>query len=38
MLQISPDNLTAVPLGDSDRLQVGDFVLAIGNPFGLARP
>jgi Do/DeqQ family serine protease len=37
MLQISGDNLTAVPLGDSDRLQVGDFVLAIGNPFGLGQ-
>src|ERR1044072_2524573 len=37
VLQISPDNLTAVPLGDSDRLQVGDFVLAIGNPFGLGQ-
>ncbi len=29
------DNLTQMPLGDSDQLQVGDFVLAIGNPFGL---
>ena len=36
-MQVSPDNLTAVPLGDSDRLQVGDFVLAIGNPFGLGQ-
>jgi len=37
VLQITSDNLTAVPLGDSDRLQVGDFVLAIGNPFGLGQ-
>jgi S1-C subfamily serine protease len=29
MLQISADNLTAVPLGDSDKLQVCDFVLEI---------
>jgi serine protease Do len=27
--------LTAVPFGDSDSLRVGDWVLAIGNPFGL---
>jgi Do/DeqQ family serine protease len=37
VLQIPATNLTAVPMGDSDRLQVGDFVLAIGNPFGLGQ-
>ena len=37
VLQISGTNLTAVPMGDSDRLQVGDFVLAVGNPFGLGQ-
>jgi Do/DeqQ family serine protease len=37
LLQIPAGNLTAVPMGDSDRLQVGDFVLAIGNPFGLGQ-
>src|SRR5260370_5613848 len=35
VLQIAAGGLTSVPIGDSDRLQVGDFVLAIGNPFGL---
>ncbi len=29
--------LKAIPMGDSDVLQVGDFVLAIGNPFGLGQ-
>src|SRR6202008_1399256 len=37
VLQFPADNLTAVPLGNSDALQVGDFVLAIGNPFGLGQ-
>ena len=31
------EQLTVVPFGDSDRLVVGQKVLAIGNPFGLAR-
>jgi serine protease Do/serine protease DegQ len=35
VIQIPPESLTAVPLGESDALQVGDFVIAIGNPFGL---
>src|SRR5690348_9531521 len=37
VLQIPAGGLIAVPIGDSDRLQVGDFVLAIGNPFGLGQ-
>jgi Do/DeqQ family serine protease len=37
VLKINSDHLTAVPLGDSDKLQVGDFVVAIGNPFGLGQ-
>ncbi len=35
LVQIKAENLTALPLGDSDKLQVGDIVLAIGAPFGL---
>jgi S1-C subfamily serine protease len=30
-------NLTTLPLGDSDKVKVGDPVVAIGNPFGLDR-
>ncbi|MBV9554753.1 MAG: Do family serine endopeptidase [Alphaproteobacteria bacterium] len=37
VLKIDSGHLTAVPFGDSDRLQVGDFVVAIGNPFGLGQ-
>jgi Do/DeqQ family serine protease len=37
LLQIPADDLTAVPMGDSSRLQVGDFVLAVGNPFGVGQ-
>ena len=37
VLQIQADNLTTVPMGDSDKSEVGDFVLAIGNPFGLGQ-
>ena len=32
-----PEGLTVVPFGDSDKLSVGQKVLAIGNPFGLDR-
>jgi Do/DeqQ family serine protease len=35
LLKIEPDDLKAVPLANSDKLLVGDFVVAIGNPFGL---
>ena len=32
-----PKNLTALKLADSDKLRVGDFTVAIGNPFGLGQ-
>lgn len=35
VLQITADNLHALPLSDSDQVQVGDFVVAIGNPYRL---
>jgi Do/DeqQ family serine protease len=37
LLRVDPQNLTAVRLGDSDQLNVGDYVLAIGNPFGIGQ-
>jgi Do/DeqQ family serine protease len=37
LLQIEPEALKAVPLADSDELRVGDFVVAIGNPFGIGQ-
>src|SRR5258708_2793648 len=37
VLKIEAGRLTAVPFGDSDKLQVGDFVVAIGNPFELGQ-
>jgi len=37
LLQIKADRLVALDLADSDRLRVGDFVVAIGNPFGLGQ-
>ena len=37
LLQIKGENLIALPLTDSDELRVGDFAIAIGNPFGLSQ-
>ncbi|MDQ3332347.1 MAG: Do family serine endopeptidase, partial [Planctomycetota bacterium] len=35
VVKIEADNLTPAAVGDSDEMQVGDWVLAIGSPFGL---
>jgi serine protease Do/serine protease DegQ len=35
VLQVESDDLVEMPIGDSREVRVGDFVLAIGNPFGL---
>ena len=35
VIKIEADGLTEIPVGNSDALRVGDFVVAIGNPFGL---
>ena len=35
LLKIGANNLPRVQFGDSDRLRVGEWVLAIGSPFGL---
>lgn len=37
LIKIPPDNLTALKPANSDDLRVGDFVVAIGNPFGLGQ-
>ena len=36
-MQGAKSNLKAISFGDSDKLEVGDFVIAIGNPFGLGQ-
>jgi Do/DeqQ family serine protease len=35
VLKVKPDGLSQIALGDSAKAEVGDFVVAIGNPFGL---
>jgi Do/DeqQ family serine protease len=37
LLQIDAEKLSSIPLANSDHLRVGDFVVAIGNPFGLGQ-
>ncbi len=35
VIKVDAQGLPGVPMGDSDKIQVGDFALAIGNPFNL---
>jgi Do/DeqQ family serine protease len=37
LMRIAADNLTAIPVADSNLLQIGDFVVAVGNPFGVGQ-
>jgi len=37
VIHVPPEGLTQVPMADSDDLRVGDYVVAIGNPFGLGQ-
>jgi Do/DeqQ family serine protease len=37
LLQIEAQNLTALSMGDATALRVGDYVVAVGNPFGLGQ-
>ncbi len=37
LLKVSAKDLAELPLADSDAIRVGDFVVAIGNPFGLSQ-
>ena len=37
LLKVDVKNLTDIPMSDSDKLRVGDFAVAIGNPFGLGQ-
>jgi len=36
VIKVDPEGLVDMPIGDSDAVEVGDFVIAIGNPFGYA--
>ena len=36
LIKVDADGLTEMPIGDSEDVRVGDFVIAIGNPYGLS--
>jgi serine protease Do len=35
LIKIDSNDLPVLPMGDSDKMEIGDWVIAIGNPFGL---
>jgi serine protease DegQ len=37
VIQVNAENLSELPLGKSENMRVGDFVVAVGNPFGLGQ-
>ncbi len=37
VLKVEANGLPTIPLGDSDKVRVGDFVLALGNPMGIGQ-
>jgi serine protease Do len=37
VLKVDADSLEPITIGDSDKVQVGDYVLAVGNPFGVGK-
>jgi serine protease Do/serine protease DegQ len=37
VVQVKADRLKALPFADSDKIEIGDFVVAIGNPFGIGQ-
>ncbi len=36
LIKVEADNLPVIELGDSDKLEIGEWVIAVGNPFGLS--
>jgi serine protease Do/serine protease DegQ len=37
LIKVTAEDLTAIPFGDSDKLEIGNFVVAIGNPFQIGQ-